>query len=169
MSEPRPAASRRDALLDQLRYLLAELDALGPVLERLPAGVLTASLPGERSVLATFAHLAALDREVDLDRLRRIVAEDEPVFEARDPDGEVREALDAALADARSARETLADAFERVPAEDWARTAVFPDGERRDVYGFALAVTQRDAAELRRLAHRMHESRLTDRAIDLPK
>jgi hypothetical protein len=169
VSETSLGAPRRDALLDQLRYLVAEIDALAPVLERLPADVLTASLPGERSVLATFAHLAALDREVHLDRLRRIVAEDEPVFEERDPDGAAYEALPAALSDARSARETLVEAFERVPAEDWARTAVFPDGERRDVYSFALAVAHRDAAELRRLAHRMHESRLTDRAIDLPK
>jgi hypothetical protein len=169
VSTPPSDASRREALLDQLRYLLAELDALEPVLERLPADVLTASLPGERSVLATFAHLAALDREVHLDRLRRLVAEDEPAFEEQDPDGVEREVLGAALADARSARETLVEAFERVPTEDWERTAVFPDEERRDVYEFALAVTHRDAAELRRLAHRMHESRLSDRAVDLPK
>jgi hypothetical protein len=164
-----PDASRREALLDQLRYLLAEVDALGPVLERLPADVLTASLPGERSVLATFAHLAALDRDVYLDRLRQMVAEDEPTFEEQDPDGVVREGLADALADVRAARETLVEAFEHVPADDWTRTAVFPEGERRDVAGFALEIVHRDAAELRRLAYRMHESKLTDRAVDLPK
>lgn len=165
-----PAADRREALLDQLRYLLAEVDALAPVLERLPADVLTASLPGERSVLATFAHLAALDREVHLDRLRRMMAEDTPTFdEERDANGIEREVLGAALADVRSARETLVEAFEHVPPEDWERLAEFPDGERRDVYGLALAIVHRDAAELRRLAYRMHESHITDRAVDLPK
>jgi hypothetical protein len=120
-------------------------------------------------VLATLAHLAALDREVYADRLRRIVAEDEPAFDAADPDGTVRDDVAAALADVRAAREALIAAFERVPPADWSRTASFPDGERRDVAGFALAVAHRDAAELRRLAYRMHESHLTERAVDLPK
>lgn len=169
--EQQPGAEqRRAALLDQLRYLVAEAEVLTPLLARLPAAVLTMSLPGERSVLATFAHLAALDREVYVGRLRRMMAEEEPTFdEASDPEGHEREALDAALADVRAARTTLLDAFERVPPADWSRTATFPDGERRDVYDFALAVAHRDAAELRRLAYRMHESHLTERAVDLPK
>lgn len=170
MSAATSDAERRAALLDQLRYLMAEVDAVAPVLERLPADVLTASLPDERSVLATFAHLAALDREVYLPRLRRMVAEDEPTFEEpQDPDGGERDVLDAALADVRTARMMLVNAFEHLPAEEWTRTAVFPDGERRDVYGFVFAIVHHDAAELRRVAYRMHESRLTDRAVDLPK
>lgn len=162
-------ADRRDALLDQLGYLVAEVEALAPLLARLPADVLTASLPGERSVLATLAHLAALDREVYADRLRRIVAEDEPAFDAGDPDGTMRDDVAAALADVRAAREALLDAFASVPSAEWSRTATFPDGERRDLAGFALAVAHHDAAELRRLAYRMHESHITKRAVDLPK
>ena len=163
-------ADRRDALLDQLRYLIAEAEALAPVLERLPADVLTASLPEERSVLATLAHLAALDHEVYLPRLRHIVAEDAPTFsEPQDPAGTVRDTLAAALADVHTARKMLVDAFEHLPDEAWARAAVFPDGERRDVYDFVLAIVHHDAAELRRVAYRMHESKLTERAVDLPK
>ncbi|MEP0545695.1 MAG: DinB family protein [Rhodothermales bacterium] len=162
-------ADRRTALLDQLGYLVAEVEVLAPLLARLPADYLAASLPGERSVLATLAHLAALDREVYTDRLRRIVSEDEPAFDAADPDGVVRGDLAAALADVRIAREALLDAFERVPAAEWSRAATFPDGERRDVAGFALAIAHHDAAELRRLAYRMHESHITERAVDLPK
>lgn len=163
-------ADRRAALLDQLRHLTVEVETAEPLLERLPADVLTASLPGERSVLATLAHLAALDREVYVPRLRRMVAEDEPTFnEPQDPSGAERDVLDAALADVRTARTMLVNAFEHLPAEEWARTAIFPDEERRDVYGFVLAIVHHDAAELRRLAYRMHESRLTDRAVDLPK
>lgn len=170
MSTASSDADRREALLDQLRYLVAEADALAPLLERLPDGVLTASLPGERSVLATLAHLAALDREVYLPRLRRIVAEDEPAFpNPQDPAGTERDMLDAALADVRAARIELVNAFERLPDDAWGRTAVFPDGERRDVVNFALAIVHHDAAELRRVAYRMHESKLTERALDLPK
>ncbi len=170
MSAGTPDAGRRDALLEQLRYLIVEAEALEPLLARLPADVLMASLPGERSVLATLAHLAALDREVYLDRLHRMVAEEAPAFEAApDPDGTEREELEAALADVRAARATLLDAFEHIPPADWSRTATFPDGERRDVVGFALAIVHRDAAELRRLAYRMHESHITERTVDLPK
>ncbi len=164
------AADRREALLDQLGYLVAEVEALAPLLARLPADVLTASLPGERSVLATLAHLAALDREVYVGRLHRIVSEDEPSFDAAaDPDGTTHDDVDAALADVHAAREALLDAFEDLPLDAWARTARFPDGEQRDVFGFALAIVHHDAAELRRLAHRMHESHITTRAVDLPK
>ena len=159
---------RRKALLDQLGYLVAEAEALAPLLARLPADYLAASLPGERSVLATLAHLAALDG-VYAERLHRIVAEDEPTFDAADPDGTVHDALDPALADVAAARRDLVEAFSRLAPEDWQRRAAFPDGERRDVAGFALAIVQRDAAELRRLAYRMHESHLTERVVDLPK
>jgi hypothetical protein len=162
-------ADRRAALLDQLGYLVAEVEVLAPLLARLPADVLTASLPGERSVLATLAHLAALDREVYADRLRRIIAEDEPAFETADPDGTVHDALGPALADVATARRDLVDAFVRLAPEEWDRSALFPDGERRDVAGFALAIAHHDAAELRRLAYRMHESHITERAVDLPK
>ncbi len=170
MSAVSSDADRRDALLDQLRYLVTEADALAPLLARLPEGILTASLPGERSVLATLAHLAALDRDVYLPRLQAIVAEDEPAFpEPQDPAGTERDALDEALADVRAARTELIGAFERLPDDAWARAAVFPDGERRDVVGFAFAIAHHDAAELRRVAYRMHESKLTERAVDLPK
>ena len=160
--------ARREALLDQLGYLVAEAEALAPLLAHLPTDYLAASLPGERSVLATLAHLAALD-EVYADRLRRLVAEDTPSFETADPDGAVHDALDPALADVGTARRALVRAFTELALADWSRPAVFPDGERRDVAGFALAIVHHDAAELRRLAYRMHESHITERAVDLPK
>ena len=161
-------ADRREALLDQLDYLVAEVEALAPLLARLPADYLAASLPDERSVLATLAHLAALD-EVYTDRLRRFVTEDTPRFESADPDGTVHDALDPALADVAAARRRLVEAFRSLAPADWHRTATFPDNERRDVAGFALAIVHHDAAELRRLAYRMHESHITERAVDLPK
>ena len=169
MSVETPDATRREALLDQLGYLVAEAEALVPLLARLPADYLGASLPGERSVLATLAHLAALDREVYADRLRRIVSEDDPAFESADPDGTVHDTLGPALADVAAGRRALLDAFGRLAPADWLRIATFPDGERLDVVGFALQIVHRDAAELRRLAYRMHESHLTERAVDLPK
>ena len=156
------ATDRRAALLDQLRYLLVEVEVLGPMLERLPQDVLTGRpLPSDRSALEAFADLAAQDRAVHLPRLRAVVAEDEPAFEA-DPDVAVDAPTDiaAALAGVRDARTALLEAFERVPPADWSRTATV-GGERRDLYALAFAITQHDAAVLRSLAYRLHESRLS--------
>ena len=144
------APDRRDALLGQLRYLLDEVEALGPLLARLPGDVLTAALPGERSPLGTFAHLAALDREVYAPQLRGDPAPPEPESEAKEDLEETLEALHAARAD-------LVGMFEA--EDDW------PEGW----YDLALTVVRRDAEELKRLAYRMHESHITSRAIDLPK
>ena len=141
---------RRAALLDQLRYLLDEAEALGPLLARLPEDVLTAALPGERSPLETFAHLAALDREVYAPQLRGEAAPPEPEREAKAN-------LEDALADLHAARTDLVAAFEE--ADDW------PESR----YDLALQIIHRDAEELKRLAYRMHESHITTRAVDLPK
>ncbi len=146
---PRPETPR-EALLGQLRYLLAEVEALGPLLGRLPADVLTLALPGERSVLETLAHLAALDREVYAPRLAGEPAPPEP-------ESTPKEDLDDALAEVRSAREALVAGFEA--EADW------PDALR----DLAFEIVHRDVEELRRLAVRLHESHITTRAVDLPK
>ncbi len=157
MSTPEQQAD----LVDQLRYLIDEAEAMEPLLAGLPADVPTMHLPGERSILGTLAHLAALDR-VALDRLRQMLTEDRPAFEETPMQGTEHGDIETALADLRAARSALSDAFSAVPTAGWSRAATFPDGSRRDVAGFALAITQRDTAELRRLAYRLHESNLRD-------
>ncbi len=156
------AAERRAALVDQLRCLLAEAEALEPLLTGLPADVPAMHLPGERSVLGTLAHLAALDRRA-LSWLRCLLAEDAPVLDDAAPaDEAVPTEVGPALRDLRESRSALAGAFAALAPSDWSRAATFPDGVQRDVAAFALAIAQRDAAELRRLAYRLHESNLRD-------
>lgn len=147
---PTRSETPREALLGQLRYLLAEVEALGPLLERLPADVLTLALPGERSVLETLAHLAALDRGVYAPQVAGEPAPPEPESAPKDD-------LAEALAEVRDAREALVARFES--EEDWAE----------DVRALALEVVHRDVEELKRLAVRLHESHITTRAVDLPK
>lgn len=158
MSDP-VAAERRAALVDQLRYLLAEAEALAPLLKGLPADVPGMHLPGERSILGTLAHLAALDR-LALDRLRQMLSVDAPVFEETPTEEREQGSIEQALSDLHEARSALADAFAALAPPDWSRSGTFPDGGQRDVAAFALAITQRDAEELRRLAYRLHESDL---------
>lgn len=147
---PRPETPR-EALLGQLRYLLVEVEALGPLLGRLPADALTLALPGERSVLEALAHLAALDRAA----LAAHLGGTEPPSAPPEPTA-VPE-LGEALGDVRAAREALVAGFEA--EADW------PDALR----DLALSIVHRDVEELRRLAYRLHESHITTRAIDLPK
>ena len=147
---PTGSETPREALLGQLRYLVAEVEALGPLLGRLPPDVLAVSLPGERSILETLAHLAALDRDV---YALRLVGEPAPP----EPESTPKAGLDEALAEVREAREALVARFE---AEvEW------PEA----VQALALEVVHRDVEELKRLAVRLHESHITTRAVDLPK
>lgn len=156
-------AARREVLLDQLRYLLAEAEMLVPLLEDLPPALLKARPLEERSVLEAFAHLAALDREVYGPWLQRMQQEETPHFESADPDGEPQDTPAEALAEVRSAREELASALEALPPEAWDRMAVFPDEEEGTVYTLALRIARHDADVLRMLTYRMHEAELSVR------
>ncbi len=160
LPENGPSPERRAALLDQLRWLADEAEALAPLLAELPPDVLTMHLPGERSLVGTLGRLAALDRTA-LGRLGRMLAEDDPAFAESPESHDAPPSAAEALRDVQAARQALVAAFEEA---DWSRTATFPDGTRRDLAGFALALTQRDAAELSRLAYRLHESDLRDHA-----
>lgn len=148
----------RGALLAQLRYLLLEIEALGPLLRDLPAWMLSEAPAGERSMLASFARLAALDREVYLRQLRAVVAGEPVPVEENEVRGLVHPDLDRALADVHEAREALVAAFEAVPAAGWGRAAPLPDGATGDLYDLALHIVHRDAELLRGLAYRLHES-----------
>ena len=159
--------ARRQVLLDQLGYLAVEAEALGPLLAEVPPEVLTLRpLPDQRSGIETFVLLAALDRQVRSPRLAQIVAEDEPAFEPVDEDALLPNeppVLAEALAEVREAREQLIAAFSKLSAAEWARTARWPEGETLDVYEWARRIVQRDAAELRTLTYRLHESQISTR------
>ena len=172
-AEPRRSAAdwavRRAALTDQLGWLVDEADALGPLLAPLPDEVLTtAPLPGERSVVATLSLLAALDRAV---RTPRIAAFADPsadlVFEDAEEAVLLAENADAApladvLAEVKARRRALLDTLGTVPDDAWHREAAVA-GETMTLFDLALHVARRDADELRTLAYRLHEARLSSR------
>ncbi len=160
----------REGLLNQLRYLMAEAEALEAVIGRVPDEVLMGRPPGaERSIKEMFGCMVALDEQVRRPRLARLIGEDEPTFTPA-AEGALTAAVDwnamemaALLARVQSARGTLADAFEALPPDAWGRTARFPaeEGiERRDIYEMAHAICLHDAACLRRVTRRLSESQL---------
>ncbi len=154
----------REALLDGLRYLLVEAEALGPLLERLPPDLLAARPPGltglEPSVLEALAGLAARDRGVHGPHLRRMLAEDTPTLDAAEPSEPAELSLPAVLADLVAARTELVAAFEAVGEESWERRGVSPDGATVSVQGLARRIAAEDAETLRALAYRLYDADL---------
>ena len=172
-AEPRRSkadwAVRRDAITDQLGWLIDEADALGPLLAPLPEEVLTtAPLPGQKSVVATLGLLAALDRAV---RMPQIAAFAEPeadlTFEPADEsallgDDADRHPLAEVLEEVKARRRALLGTLGTVPDDAWHREATL-GGETLSLFDLALQIARRDADELRTLAYRLHEARLSDR------
>ncbi|MEM8601617.1 MAG: DinB family protein [Bacteroidota bacterium] len=176
---PATQAARREALLAQLSWLSVEAEALGPLMANLPPGVLTGRpMPNTRSVKETFGLLAALDRKVHAPQIARMLGEDTPELDRADEgaladDGWNDASLDALLGGMRDARQALLDQLTAVSLDDWQRTATLAaspdDPETLSLSTYVLRICQHDADRLRDLAYRLHESKLTARAEDLPK
>ena len=172
-AEPRRSeadwAARRGALTDQLGWLIDEADALGPLLAPLPEEVLrTAPLPGDKSVVATLGLLAALDHHVRTPRIAAF-AGDQPnlAFETPDERSLVSPGADArplgeVLDEVKASRRALLHALAEVEDEAWHREAEMEEGTLT-LFDLALHIARRDADELRTLAYRFHEARLSDR------
>lgn len=177
---PATQAARREALLAQLGWLTVEAEALGPLMATLPPGVLTGRpMLDTRSVKETFGLLATLDREVHALQIARMLSEDTPALDRAD-EAALAEGtawndadLDALLDRMRDARQALLDQLTALPLEAWQRTAtlasVTDDPETLTLSAYVLRICQHDADRLRDLAYRLHESKLTSRAEDLPK
>jgi hypothetical protein len=157
MAPEDPRAAHRAALLDQLRYLIVEAEALGPLLAGMPDAILHGRPAGEPSVLEAFGRLATLDRAVHAPRVARLAAGG-----STPPAGEgewepvPHETPEEALSTVVEARTALVDAFEVLPADAWARTMTLDDGYEGSAYDLAVAITRHDTETLRGLAYRLH-------------
>jgi len=165
----------RRALLDQLAYLIDEVEALKAVVDRVPEPLQAARpLEEDLSLKEIYGMLVTLDEAVHLPRLRRMVAEDEPAFDAVEAASLVRAAgwneqpILAILDRVQQTRRDLLSFISVLPAGAWTSTA-YIGAVRSDVYGLAHAITQQDVDLLRMIGYRLHESHLTRRAEDLPK
>lgn len=167
-------AGERERMLGQLRYLIEEARALGPLLERLPADVLDMRPPDAFSTKETLGLLADCDRQIFLPRLHRIIAEDRPQLERLDEEVLVEEAawaeasLDDILSTVQENRKEVVSFLENLPPEEWAREGVLPDEETQNIYELALFIGQHDVQYLRQLGQMMHDTNLTE-GQDLPK
>ena len=160
------AADLREALLDQLAYLIDEIEALKVMVDRVPQPLQEARpLPQDLSMKETYGLLATLDEAVYLPQLRRMLGEDAPAFDVVDEQVLAAQTawneqpIDAILERVQDARRGLQSFLSALPPEAWTRTGSF-GGNRRDVYGLAHHITQHDVDLLRVVGYRLHESRL---------
>lgn len=166
--EPSVLEARRRALVEQMRWLIDEAEALGPLLESIPQWAVDQTpTEDEHSIKETLQALAAFDREVYPGWLDTVASADEaPTF---DPPAVATYADDAngrpladLLDDVKASRAPLADRVAALPADAWERPLTL-EGETTDLYGLVLAIVRRDADELKTLAYRLHGADITQR------
>lgn len=168
----------RAALIDQLRYLIDEVEALKAVVDRVPSSVREGRpTPDALSMKEIYGVIARRDEHVHRPRLERIAGGEDgdaphfaPVDDAslaEDEDWNA-EPIHDILDRLQSTRRALVALLDDLPAPAWARTARI-GGEVQNVYEIAYRIAQDDAERLRTLGRRLHEANLTERSRDLPK
>lgn len=162
-SAPIQTADLRAALLDQLAYLIDEIEALKAVVERVPPPLQEAHPQREDlSMKELYGLLATLDEAVYRPRLRQMIAEDTPAFGTVDEAALAAEAgwneqpLGTILDRVQEARRALLSFLHTLPPEAWSRTARFGD-EHRDLYSLAHHIIQHNVDLLRTIGYRLNE------------
>ncbi|WP_258096459.1 DinB family protein [Salinibacter sp. 10B] len=166
--------SLRKALLDQLRYLVEEIEALRTVVDGLPDQIKNGRpTPDALSMKELYGSIAILDSEVRRPRVTIIAENDTPAFESVDPSEKVREAewnehsMDDILDRVTAARKELVDHLDALPSDAWHRSATL-DGDEVTLFDLVHRITQTDAERLRDLGYRLHGAHLSDGDEPLP-
>jgi len=164
----------REALLDQMRYLVDEVEALRSVVDDVPEQIKSGRpAPDALTMKEVYGALITLDADVRRPRLDRLTEEETPALESIDVADEVREdgwndqEIETILDQVQDARRALLDELEALPPEGWHQTATL-DGETVTLFDLAYRTTQDDAERLRSLGYRLHGAHLSNRDEPLP-
>lgn len=168
-------ARLRASLIDQMAYLIDELEAQKPLMDRLPAWAFEGRpFAGTWTIKEMYGLLAAADERVFLPQVKQMVAGTGPKLEP--PDHEALWSMEpwaeATVSDLltrlQSARTQLVALLSDLPASSWVLSGQFGETQR-DLYTHVHAIIQHDADCLRDVGQRLHESDLTQRQTDLPE
>lgn len=164
----------RDVLLDQLAYLVDEIEALKTVVDGLPDAIKEGRpTPDALTMKEIYGTFCVLDAEVRRPRVTRIMEGDQPELEAVDVDEDVREGdwnerdIHAILEQIVTTRQQLVDQLKSLPLESWHRSATLED-ETLSLFDLVHRITQQDTERLRSLGYRLHNAHLSDRDEPLP-
>jgi len=158
------ASALRARLIDQLAYLCDEIEALHPIIDRIPPEVQSGRpMSDDLSIKEIFGLIATINADIYLPALQQMIAEDNPTFSDTPTDTLMAEhnwnaqPMSAILDAIADARQSLVAFLTALPANEWQRTATFGD-QLRDVYGVAHHITQQDVTYLSAIGYRLHAS-----------
>lgn len=164
----------RDALLDQLSYLVEEVEALRSVVGPLPEQIKSGRpAPDTLTMKELYGAIATLDADVRTPRVSQMAEGDEPVFDPVEADDLVREdgwnerPMDDILDAVQDARRALANQLEALPLTAWHHTATL-EGDALTLFDLVHRITQADAERLRDLGYRLHGAHLSEGDKPLP-
>jgi hypothetical protein len=157
----------REALLDQLRYFVEEVDHLASMLGGIPESVFEARPhPDSRSIKELYGRIAYYDEAIRLPGIRRMVEEDNPNLSTSDA-GDAEAWNDLPMKDLlirlKSARLQLVAGVEALFPADWSRRARWDEVDL-DVYGVVHAMIQQDVDWLRTISYRLYGVRIPSRS-----
>jgi hypothetical protein len=155
------APGRREALLDQLEYLLIEVDALRPLLSEIPSEILRARPLDEPSIVDAFLQLGQRDRQAihALGGGEVRGSEEELEVAAVEEIGPVLDLVQAA-------RERLLETLRALVPAHWSTDVFLGNDDRSTIFELAYDFALRDAAVLRAIGERLRTARLWDRSSD---
>lgn len=169
-----PGALRK-ALIEQMAYLVDEIEALETVVEGVPDQIMNGRpAPDALTMKELYGAIATLDEDVRPRWIEQTTDEDStPSLASVDVDEEVREAgwneqeMDTILDRVKEARRHLVEQLEDLPLEAWHRT-VSRQEETLTLFQLVHGMTQEDVRRLRDLGYRLHGAHLSDRDEPLP-
>ena len=159
----------RTSLIEQVEYLIDEVEALRTVASAVPEPVQSGRpTPEDLSMKEIYGLIATLDADVRPQQIDRIVSEDTPELSTPDPDALARDAgwnerdLDAVLDAVQDARRDLTEHLRSLDAATWAAPATL-DGEPVTLFEAVHRFARADFACLRDLGYRLHDADLSER------
>jgi len=171
---PTDEATLREALLDQLAYLIDEIEVQKPLLMRLPSWALEdRPFEGTWSIVERYGLLAATDEAVFEPQARDIAAGKKPLLESPNEDltpgsSQADAGLPDLLSRIQTFRARLVEFLRTLPPDSWSRIGYFGDMQR-DLYAHVHAIIQHDADCLRLIGERLFESNLSSRGPKSPE
>lgn len=142
--------------MTERELLIPSLSAAGGLLRELTLDVPSADAskapaPGEWAVIDVVRHLVEGDRDKFLPRLRRMLAEAQPVFAKTVPtDGDATD-MPTLVAAFGSAREQVVKTLARLEPAQWSRTGVSPSRGPLSVEAYARSTAKHDTEHLRQI------------------
>ena len=158
----------REAILDQLAYVLDEIEALKPLIRRVPAIVLESRpMSDTYAINEIFAWMGLADKYLWLPRMQAVVKgevitglEEEVKARLQEEGWRIRP-IGAILEMQAAHRRALLDYLRSLTPEEWEREVAGPAEEKVSVQELAYLLTQEDVRYLRAVGERLHESHVS--------